>query len=80
MLVPGVEPASHVSNPFTNLSVKMRAYVANGARLAVLIDPERRAVEVFVPNRPPEVLEPARSVSCDPVLPGFTLDLRPIFA
>lgn len=58
----------------------MRAYVANGARLAVLVDPKRRTVEVYAPDRDPQVLESARSASLDPVLPGFTLDLVPIFA
>ncbi len=67
-------------DPRAEMGAKMRAYMTNGARLAVLIDPERRAVEVFAPNRPPEVLESARSVSWDPILPGFTLDLEPIFA
>jgi Uma2 family endonuclease len=59
---------------------KMRAYVTNGATLAVLIDPERRAVEIFAPDRDPRVIESARSVTLAPVLPGFTLDLEPIFA
>ncbi len=67
-------------DPRAEMGAKMRAYITNGARLAVLIDPERRTVEVFAPNRPPEVLEKARAVSCDPVLRGFTLDLEPIFA
>jgi len=59
---------------------KMRAYVANGARLAVLITPEGRAVEIYAPGVEPRVIEAARSVTLDPVLPGFTLDLEPIFA
>ena len=64
----------------SGLRKKLEVYLVNGARLAVLIDPERRAVEIFAPNHSPEVLESARSVSCDPVLPGFTLDLEPIFS
>lgn len=68
------------TDALANLRAKMRANLANGARLAVLIDAERRAVEIFAPNRPPEVLEFARSVSCDPVLSSFTLDLEPIFS
>jgi Uma2 family endonuclease len=68
------------TDALANLRAKMRAYLANGAGLAVLIDPERRAVELFAPHRPPEVVEFARTISCDPVLPGFTLDLEPIFS
>jgi Uma2 family endonuclease len=71
-----VSPTDAVSS----LRAKIRFYLANGARLAVLIDPKRRAVELFASNRPPEVLESARSVSFDPVLPGFTLDLESIFS
>lgn len=63
-----------------DLRAKMRSYIANGARLAVLIDPERRAVEVYRPDRAPHILENARLVSCDPVLPGFVLDLESIFS
>ncbi|MGQ0550404.1 MAG: Uma2 family endonuclease, partial [Armatimonadota bacterium] len=62
------------------MGAKMRAYITNGARLAVLIDAERRAVEVYAPDRDPQVLESARSVSCDPVLHGFILDLESIFS
>ena len=68
------------SDALTFLRRKMRAYVTNGARLAVLIDPEQRAVEIYTPDRDPQVLEAARSVTLDPVLPGFTLDLGLIFA
>ncbi len=61
------------------LRAKMEAYMANGARLAVLIDPQRRAVEIYSPDQPTRILEGAGSVSLDPVLQGFTLDLEPIF-
>lgn len=68
------------SDSVANLRRKMRSYLANGAGLAVLVDPRRRAVEMFMPGQPPKILESARSVSCDPVLPGLTLDLEPIFS
>ncbi len=67
------------SDALRDLRAKMQAYLANGARLAVLIDPQRRAVEIYAPDRDPLVLEPAQSASFDPVLPGFTLDLGAIF-
>lgn len=72
------EVASKSDSPGA-LRAKMRAYLANGARLAVLINPQRRAVEVYVPNREVQVFESTRSVSVDPVLSGFSLDLEPIF-
>lgn len=64
---------------FHDLRAKMRDYLANGCRLAVLIDPEHRTVETYAPDQDPQVLESTSSASFDPVLPGFTLDLRRIF-
>jgi Uma2 family endonuclease len=67
------------SDALRDVRAKMRTYLANGARIAVLIDPQRRAVEIFAPDQDPQVFESAQSASFDPVLPGFALDLRPIF-
>jgi Uma2 family endonuclease len=67
------------SNTLEELRAKMQTYLANGARLAVLIDPARRALEVYAPDRPPQITQSASSVSLDPVLPGFRLELGPIF-
>lgn len=67
------------SDALRDARAKIRAYLANGARLAVLVDPQRRAVEIYVPDRDPQVLEPVQSASFDPVLPGLALDLRPLF-
>jgi Uma2 family endonuclease len=61
------------------LRIKMRRYLTNGARLAVLIDPDRRVVEVYDPGADPRVTEARESVSLDPVLAGFALDLTQIF-
>jgi Uma2 family endonuclease len=67
------------SDSLTYLRRKSRDYIANGARLVVLVDPKRRAVEVHVPDQAPRVLEPAEHVSFGTTLPGFTLDLQRIF-
>ncbi len=57
---------------------KMREYIENGARLGWLIDPKSRRVEVYRPGQEVEILDNPVSVSGDPVLPGFTLDLKGI--
>lgn len=67
------------SDALAFLRRKMHTYVANGARLAVLIDPERRAVEIYSPGREVETVERRSTLAFDPVLPGFTLNLEPIF-
>jgi Uma2 family endonuclease len=61
------------------LRAKIHSYIANGARIAVLIDPYRRAVEVYRPSSQPKVHEQAERVRLEPELADFELDLRPIF-
>ncbi len=61
------------------LREKMRVYVRNGARIAVLIDPYARTVEVYRPGQEVEVYRDPERVVLDPELPGFALDLRPVF-
>jgi Uma2 family endonuclease len=58
---------------------KMQEWIANGARLAWLIDPERHAVEVYRPGLEPVILTPGDSLAADSPLDGFVLDLRPIW-
>jgi Uma2 family endonuclease len=69
-------------SPTDNLQavlVKMQEYLDNGAQLGWLLDPQTRRVRVYRPQRPPEILEAPSSVSADPVLPGFVLNLRKIW-
>lgn len=68
------------SDSLRGLRKKVWAYLKNGVRLAVLIDPQHRTVEVYFVDRDDvELFDSPRSVSLDPVLPGFTVDLAPIF-
>jgi Uma2 family endonuclease len=59
---------------------KMAEYIANGTRLGWLIDLETQRVEIYRPGVPPQLLENLISLSAEPELPGFVLDLREIFA
>ena len=61
------------------LREKMAEYLANGAQLGWLIEPDPRRVHVYSANGRIEILKNPQSVSGDPVLPGFTLDLQPIW-
>jgi Uma2 family endonuclease len=58
---------------------KMREYIENGARLGWLIDPQTKQVEVYRPNQAATVLKEPAAVSGEDVLPGFVLDLAPIW-
>jgi Uma2 family endonuclease len=57
------------------LEAKMLEYVANGAQMAWLIDPLRKRVYIYRPKGKAEILEDLETVSGDPELPGFKLDV-----
>ena len=57
------------------LRAKMQSYAGNGTPIAVLVDPYGQRVELHRPNSSPTTAE-YETVSLDPELPGFTLDLR----
>ncbi len=57
---------------------KMQEYMDNGARLGWLIDPRRARVTVYTPGQVEES-EGLETLRGDPVLPGFTLDLRKVW-
>ncbi|MEC5030616.1 MAG: Uma2 family endonuclease [Oscillatoria sp. PMC 1051.18] len=58
---------------------KMAEYLANGLRLGWLINPKTQTVEIYRPNQPVEVLQSPRNLSGENVLPGFILNLQPIW-
>lgn len=61
------------------LQAKMEEYIANGALLGLLLDPFERKVHVYRPGVAPEILEDPETVSGEPVLRGFKLDVRAIW-
>jgi Uma2 family endonuclease len=66
------------SNRLPKFRKKLAEYVAQGARLGWLIDPETGEVEVYRPGRPVEVLKRPATLSGEDVPPGFVLDLNGI--
>lgn len=58
---------------------KMSEYIANGATLGWLIDPSTRRVYVYRPNEEVVVLENPDSVSGEPLLPGFMLNVTELW-
>lgn len=61
------------------LQTKMDEYIANGAQLGWLIDPLEQIVYVYRPQQPMQRLVRPDSVSGNPVLNGFTLDLADLW-
>jgi Uma2 family endonuclease len=74
--------AIELRSPTDNLQAvlnKMQEYMDNGAQLGWLLDPLTHRVYVYLPQRPCEILEAPSTVSADPLLPGFVLDLQKIW-
>jgi Uma2 family endonuclease len=67
------------SDPLSTIQAKMREYVENGAHLGWLIDPEERKVHVYRPGDTVQVLDDPGTLYGGPVLPGFVLDLKPVW-
>jgi Uma2 family endonuclease len=57
----------------------MEEYIANGAQLGWLIDPLEMRVAIYRPTEKPRLLEKPSSIDGDPILPGFVLDLTPMW-
>lgn len=63
----------------TETQEKMEEYRNNGARLGWLIHPSRKQVHIYRLGQPVQVLDNPQSISGDPELPGFLLDLEPVW-
>lgn len=61
------------------LQSKMREYVENGAKLGWLIDPLERTVYIYREGTEVTRLADQQTLSGSPLLPGFTLDLKPLW-
>jgi Uma2 family endonuclease len=60
------------------LQRRMRELMRNGAQLGWLLDPRRRSVHVYRTGQAVQTLLVPSSLSGEPLLPGFVLDLRSI--
>jgi Uma2 family endonuclease len=67
------------SDDLADTQAKMQEFIANGLRLGWLINPKTKQVEIYRQNQEIEVLQSPISLSGEDVLPGFILDLQPIF-
>jgi len=61
------------SDRLAALEAKMEMWIANGAELAWLIDPERKAVAIYRPGESPELLSEPTSVQGTGPVAGFEL-------
>src|SRR5918999_2956413 len=63
------------SDSLEHVQAKMQEYLDNGTRLGWLIDPIEKKVYIYRPQAPVECLDYPPTLSGDPVLPGFVLEL-----
>ena len=68
------------SDTLKPLQTKMQEYIDNGVRLGWLIDPKNQRVEIYRLGQEVEILESPVSLSGEEVLPGFSLNLSPLWA
>ena len=66
------------SDSLSELRLKMKEYLENGARLGWLLEPQTATVEIYRPQCDVETLVKPASLSGEGVLPGFILDLSEI--
>jgi Uma2 family endonuclease len=67
------------SDRLAPLQEKMYEWIANGTELAWLVDPSRKAVEIYRPGREVEVLEGASAVEGEGPVAGFVLELGKVW-
>jgi Uma2 family endonuclease len=67
------------SDTLSSLQEKMQEYLSNGILLGWLIDRKNRRVYIYRPGQIEECLENPDPVSCDPILPGFVLNMSKIW-
>lgn len=68
------------SDSLPALQAKMEEYCENGAQLGWLLDPASKRVYVYRPGARVESLENPTTISGEPLLRGFTLNVREIWA
>jgi Uma2 family endonuclease len=68
------------SEALENVQAKMQEYLDNGAQLGWLIDPIEKKVYVYRPQAAVECLDNPQTVSGDPVLPGFVLEVEKVWS
>lgn len=68
-----------VTDRLAPLQGKMQQYIDNGVRLGWLIDPDQRTVWVYQSGQKPAMLVDPATLSGEPVLPSFTLNVKAIF-
>ena len=68
------------SDDLATLQAKMQEYMANGAQLGWLIDPQEKKVYIYRPHDEVCCLENPLTVSGEPLLPGLTFNVQRLWS
>ena len=68
------------SNTVAEMSRKRREYFEAGVRLVWIVDPQLRTVDVYTGIQDVKTVRESESLDGGDVLPGFILELTPLFA
>jgi len=75
-----VSPSDLKSQRYEDLQQKMQEYLNNAVRLGWLIEPKTKTVEIYRLGKTVEILQSPKTLRGEDVLPGFTLELEPIWS
>ena len=75
-----VSPSDLKNQRYEDLQSKMQEYLDNGVRLGWLLEPKTQKVEIYRHLAAVEILQSPKTLSGEDVLPGFVLDLEPIWS
>lgn len=75
-----VSPSDLKNQRYEDVTEKMQEYLDNGVKLGWLIEPRTQTVEIFRMGQVVEILQKPKTLSGEGVLPGFVLDLGPIWS
>ncbi len=67
------------SNNLKPLQEKMLEYQRLGVKLGLLVNPQRKQVEIYRSGQDVEILESPKTIDCGDVMPGLVLSLDRIF-
>lgn len=67
------------NDKYVDIDEKIDAYLADGARVVITFDPQRKKVVVNRPNAQPHVLSGDEVLDVGDVLPGFRIKLGELF-
>jgi len=75
-----VSPSDLSNQHYEDLQQKMRECLENGVRQGWLIEPRARIIEVYRLGEDVEIVENPNTINGEDVLPGFVLNLEPIWS